>query len=90
VLLSPHSLSGVPVVFHSLDAVPFGSALVLLSCLSTLSQPSLSSSVFRRLVAAPFNSDLCYSISRTAARDHLAVPRYMARYSLFLLELPFP
>jgi hypothetical protein len=38
------ALSGVPVVFLSLVAAPFGSALVLLSYLSTLSQPSLSSS----------------------------------------------
>jgi hypothetical protein len=36
---------------------------------------------FRSLVAAPFGS------ARTAARDHLAVPRYMARY-LFLHLVP--
>ena len=59
------------------------------SSAALLPRPSVSPFVvvFRSLVAAPFN---CVIPSlRTAARDHLAVPRYMASYFHALLALMF-
>jgi hypothetical protein len=84
-LLPRASVPPFVVVFRSLVAAPF-------NCVSPLSYrragPPCSAPLRGELLSCLMHS--CSPLSyRTAARDHLAVPRYLARYLFFATQVPF-